>query len=140
MAGLLDRWLGEQLADNPTVVAVESDAGPPRRWFARVNGEAKDVYTVWFALRQRTLHVETFVCPAPEENQAAFFHQLLVRNRSLYGLSFCVGDEEAVFLHAEVQIADVDETRLDELLGSIYETIERSFQSLVRCGFASRFG
>lgn len=139
VAALLDSWLAERLAGNDAVVAVESDPGPPARRFARLNGESKDVYSVWFTVRQRTLHVETFVIPAPEENADAFYAQLLRRNRSLYGLSFAIGEEEAIFLQAEVPLASVTAERLDELLGSIYETIERAFVPALSLGFASRF-
>ena len=64
----------------------------------RVHGEEKDVFTIWFTLRQRTLHYETYVMPAPEENQAEFYEHLLRRNRKLHGAAFAIGDEDAVFL------------------------------------------
>src|SRR3546814_13174744 len=68
----LDAWLALQLTDNPVVAAVERDAeSGERRWFVRVRGEEKDVFTLWFHLRQRTLHSETYVMPAPEENAGA---------------------------------------------------------------------
>src|SRR3546814_8120369 len=61
----LDAWLALQLTDNPAVAAVERDAeSGERRWFVRVRGEEKDVFTIWFHLRQRTLHYETYVMPA----------------------------------------------------------------------------
>ena len=41
-----------------------------RRWFVRLRGEQKDMFTIWFTLGQRTLHYETYVMPAPEENHA----------------------------------------------------------------------
>ena len=34
-------------------------------------GEEKAVFSVWFILRQRSLFVETYVMPAPDENRAA---------------------------------------------------------------------
>ena len=45
----IDAWLAEQLADNPVVAAVDRDREPgERRWFVRVTGEEKDVFTIWF--------------------------------------------------------------------------------------------
>src|SRR3546814_7954993 len=77
----LDAWLALQLTDNPVVAAVERDAeSGERRWFVRVRGEEKDVFTIWFHLRQRTLHYETYVMPAPEENAGALYEHLLRRN------------------------------------------------------------
>ncbi len=88
---LLDAWFAEQLAENPVVDAVEKEREPlssERRWFVRVLGEEKDVFTIWYSLRQRTLHYETYVMPAPEENHAAFYEHLLRRNLKLNGAAF----------------------------------------------------
>ena len=95
----IDAWLAAQLAENPIVAAVDRDeTSGERRWFVRVRGEQKDTFTIWFHLRQRTLHYETYVMPAPEENHAAFYEHLLRRNLKLYGAAFAIGDEDAVFL------------------------------------------
>ena len=48
--------------------AIDRGAAGERRWYVRLRGEQKDTFTVWFTLRQRTLHYETYVMPAPEEN------------------------------------------------------------------------
>ena len=136
----IDAWLAEQLRDNPIVAAVDRDrASGERRWFVRVTGEAKDVFTVWFHLRQRTLHYETYVMPAPETNEAAFYEHLLRRNLKLYGAAFCIGDEDAVFLVGQLDNAAVDDDELDRVLGSLYEWVERFFRPALRIGFATRF-
>lgn len=135
----LTNWL-EAVVENPVVAAVvedvESDAD---RWFVRVNGDAKDVYSVWFELGQRTLAYETYVMPTPEENHAAFYEQLLVRNDSLRELAFTLGDEHAIFLKGRIDVRHLDVEALDRILGSIYAAIERCFQPALRVGFASRF-
>jgi hypothetical protein len=137
---LIDAWLADQLADNPVVVAVERDReSGERRWFVRVTGEAKDVFTIWFHLRQRTLHYETYVLPAPEENEAAFYLHLLRRNLKLYGAAFAIGDEDAVFLVGQLDNAAVDRDELDRVLGSLYAWVEQFFRPALRIGFASRF-
>lgn len=136
----IDAWLAEQLADNPVVDAVERDReSGERRWFVRMRGEQKDVVTVWFHLRQRTLHVETYVMPAPEENHAQLYEHLLRRNLKLYGAHFAIGDEDAVFLVGQLANAAVDEDELDRLLGSLYAWVEQFFRPAMRIGFASRF-
>lgn len=136
---ILQSWLAG-LDENPVVAAVvedvESDAD---RWFVRVTGEAKDVYSVWFELNQRTLSYETYVMPAPEENHAAFYEQLLVRNDGLRDLAFTIGDEHAIFLKGRVALEHVDDVLLDRILGSVYSAVELCFQPALRIGFASRF-
>ena len=141
--GVLVEWL-EGLEGNPafgdSVAAVVADEDRDRdRWFVRLRGEAKDVYSVWFELGQRTLAYETYVMPSPEENQAAFFEQLLVRNDGLSDVSFTVGEERAGFLKGRLDVAHVDSVALDRILGSVYAAVEQSFQAAIRLGFASRF-
>ena len=136
----ISAWLDEQLRDNPVVAAVERDVeSGERRWFVRVRGEQKDVFTIWFHLRQRTLHYETYVMPAPEENHAQLYEHLLRRNLKLYGASFAIGDEDAVFLVGQLANADVDDDELDRILGSMYEWVEQFFRPAMRIGYASKF-
>jgi hypothetical protein len=141
LAARIEAWLERQRTENPVVAAVERDEEPgERRWFVRVQGEQKDVFSIWFRLGQRTLHYETYVMPAPEENHAAFFEHLLRRNRKLYGAAFVVGDEDAIFLAGQLANECVDHDELDRILGSLYLWVEQFFRPALRIGFASRFG
>ncbi len=136
----IDAWLDEQLTENPVVAAVDRDETPGvRRWFVRVRGEQKDTFTIWLHLQQRTLHYETYVMPAPEEDHAAFYEHLLRRNRGLYGAAFAIGEEDAVFLVGQLDNAAISSPELDRVLGSIYAWVEQFFRPALRIGFASRF-
>lgn len=139
----LTAWLAG-LETNPElsdiIAAVVADTETDLdRWFVRVRGEAKDVYSVWFELDQRTLAYETFVMPAPEENHAAFYEQLLVRNDKLRDLSFSIGAEQAIFLKGRLDLDHVSAVSLDRVLGTIHATVEQSFIPALRIGFATRF-
>ena len=144
LAALTDRieaWLERQRSGNPVVAAVERDEeSGERRWFVRVRGDAKDVFTIWFHLRQRSLHYETYVMPAPEENHGELYEYLLRRNPGLYGAAFGIGVEDAIFLSGQLGNEAVDDDELDRILGSLYMWVERFFQPALRIGFASRFG
>ncbi|MGH1502541.1 MAG: YbjN domain-containing protein [Acidimicrobiales bacterium] len=137
----VEAWLEAQADDNPIVAEVVRDTEHPRRWHVRVRGEEKDVYTIRFELRQRTLHYETYVMPAPEENHAEFFAHLLRRNAGLYGAAFCVAEEDAVYLQGQVDNALVaaGTEDLDRVLGSMWVWVEQFFRPALRIGFASRF-
>ena len=136
----IDDWLAEQLAENPVVEAVErDDLSGERRWFVRVRGEEKSVFSIWFLLRQRNLHVETYLMPAPEENAGALYEHLLRRNQKLPDLAFAIGVEDAVFVVGQVPAVWVDGEVVDRLLGSCYATVEQCFRPAMRIGFASRF-
>lgn len=139
LSATIEEWLTVQLQENPVVAAVERDPDI-RRWFVRVHGEDKDVFSIWLRLDQRFLHYETYVMPAPEENQAQFYEYLLRRNTGLVGAAFGIGEEDAVFLAGALPNDAVDHDELDRILGSLYEWTERFFRAALRIGFASRFG
>ena len=142
VAETVDAWLDRELAVNPVLAAVErvSEPGSPeRRWFVRITGEEKDSSTIRLTLRQRMLHHETHVLPAPEEDHARFHEHLMRRNRDLVGAAFCIGEEDAVLLVGAVPATTVDDAELDRILGTVWTAIERCFRPALRIGFASRF-
>ena len=139
----IDTWLEGFAASNPLIAAVDRGTsddtafGEPR-WYVRMRGEEKDITTVWLTLGQRTLRYETYVMPAPEENQQAVAELLLRRNDSLVGAHFSIGDEDAIYLRGELPDVAVDEAELDRVLGTIYTAVEANFRPLLRLAFASR--
>jgi Putative bacterial sensory transduction regulator len=140
LAARVEAWLEVQRGENPVVAAVERDEeSGERRWFVRVRGEAKDVFTIWFHLAQRTLRYETYVMPAPEENAGRLYEYLLRQNAKLYGAAFGIGVEDAVFLTGQIGNEVIDDEELDRVLGSLYAWVERFFPTAIRIGFASRF-
>ena len=140
LEALIDEWLAEELAENPALAAVDRDAPGVRRWFVRMRGEQKETFTIWFHLDQRTLHYETYVMPAPIENHAELYEHLLRRNVGLYGATFAIGEEDAVFLVGQLPLHALDDDELDRILGTMYEYTERFFRPALRIGYASRFG
>jgi hypothetical protein len=138
LEGQIDTWLARAAAENPVIAAVERDVETPRRWFVRMRGEEKSITTIWLTLGQRTLRYETYVLPAPEENDAAFYEHLLRRNDRLVGAHFSIGTEDAVFLRGELPVAALDENELDRALGTLYATVEQCFRPALQIGFASR--
>ncbi len=140
----IDGWL-EAFADvNPLIAAVDrgtsddTSFGEPR-WYVRMIGEEKDFTTVWLTLGQRMLRYETYVMPAPEENEAAVMEFVLRRNDQLVGARFSVGAEDALYLRGELPDTAVTGDELDRVLGTVYTTVEATFRPLLRLAFASRF-
>jgi hypothetical protein len=138
LAARIDTWAERQCLENPVIAAVDREP-QARRWFLRVKGEQKDTFTIWLTLGQRTLHYETYVMPAPEENHERFYEHLLRRNLKLYGAAFAIGEEDAVFLMGQLGNDAVDDDELDRILGSLYAWVEQFFRPALRIGFASRF-
>ncbi len=144
LRGEVDAWLNEFAADNPLVAAVDrgtSDDTPlgEPRWYVRMVGDEKDFITVWLTLGQRTLRYETYVMPAPEENQAEVMEMLLRRNDQLVGAHFSIGQEDAVYLRGEVPDSALSADELDRVLGTSYAAVESIFRVLLRLAFAGRF-
>lgn len=140
LEALIDRWLVEQLNENPAIEDVVRDRETDeRRWFVRVLGEEKAVFSIWFHLRQRTLCLETYFMPAPEEHVAELYEHLLRRNSKMFGLSFSIGSEEAVFLVGQIPNSTISAPELDRLLGSTYDYVESFFRPAMRIGYASKF-
>src|SRR5215207_9939423 len=135
----IDEWLASIAAGWLRVEAIERGAGDEHRWYVRLRGEDKDFTPVWLTLGQRTLRYETYVMPAPEENDGALYEHLLRRNERLVGAHFSIGIEDAVFLRGELGVAALNEAELDRVIGTLYATVEQTFQALLRIGFASRF-
>ena len=141
---LIDAWLQRELGENPILVAVDRGEPGERRWYVRLRGEEKDFTTIWLTLGQRTLQYETYVMPAPEENQAEFYEHLLRRNAKLVGAQFCIGGENAVYLvgafpTSALRDPHVAAAELDRIVGSVYACVEQCFRPALRIGFASRF-
>lgn len=135
----IDRWLAAEMEANPALEAVERSDDDHTRWFIRLRGEEKDVWTAWWTLGQRTLAFETYLMPAPEENRPEVFEHLLRRNRKLTGLQLEIGEEDAVFLRGSLPVAAVTDPELDRILGSMWAAVELVFRPAMRLGFASRF-
>ena len=133
-------WLEAEAADNPMIDAVERGGPGERRWYVRLLGEDKDVWTAWWTINQRTFRYETFLMPAPEENEKEFYEHLLVRNRELTGMNLEIGEEHAIFLAGSLPVHVVTDADLDRVLGSMWAYVEKIFRPALRIGFASRFG
>lgn len=139
----IDEWLGALSARNSSVVAVDRGEGDERRWFIRMRGEEKEFTTIWLLLGQRTLRYETYVMPAPEENAEKLYEFVLRCNERLVGVHFSIGIEDAIFLRGDLPLSILSgassEEEFDRVIGTMYATVERFFQTMIRIGFASRF-
>lgn len=132
----IDAWLTNLVDANDAVLAVDADG--PRR-FVRLQGDEKGVFTTWLTIGQRTLHHETFMMPAPIENEGELFAHLLRRNHHLRGLAFTIGPEDAIFLEGRTPLGLIDDDQLDEIIGMHFEAIERCFRPAMRIGYRSLF-
>jgi hypothetical protein len=140
IASVIDAWADEQLAENESVLGIErEDDNGVRRWLLRLHGEEKEFIAVWFSLRQRSVGVETYFMPGPEENVEDCFTYLLRLNNRIGSLRFAVGQEEAVYMTGATSVHHINAAELDRLLGCAYAYTEAYFRPAMRIGYASRF-
>ncbi|MHB2027834.1 MAG: YbjN domain-containing protein [Acidimicrobiales bacterium] len=134
---VLTRWR-ELWPTSGVIRAIEHQASPDDKghyhWLVRLKGEEKDVMTLWFSLRQRTLHVECEVTPAPEEQREALFRYLLVRNYELRELHLAIGPEEGVYLVTQLPVSELTIERLDELVGATLVYVDEIFPTAMAMG------
>lgn len=135
----IDGWLHRFNEENEVMVALDRGEPGERRWYVRLQGIEKDFTTVWLRLGQRALHAEAYMMPAPEEHVGEVYERLLRRNRSIHGLAYAIGVEDAIFLVGEVPNDGISEGHVDRLIGSVWEYVERDFRPTLRLGFASKF-
>ena len=138
VAARISDWAERQLKADGMLVAVDHDP-EARRWYARMRGEEKAVITVWLTLRERSLHHETQVMPAPEENVEACYEYLLRANTRLFAMRFAIGLEDAVYLLGQMPLGAIDEAELDRIVGSVYAYSEQYFPLAMSIGYASKY-
>lgn len=83
------------------------------------------------------LGVRAFVVRRPDENEAAFYRWLLERNLKLVGVSFSLDSLGDVYLTGTLPLASVSAGSVDQVLGTVAETADDSFNPLLELGFAA---
>ena len=134
----MTRWVDEVQRENPIVTNIERDPEVDR-WYVRVRGDEKLVTTVWFTVRDRCVHVESYFMGWPEENVAQTFEYVLRASQRFHGLRMVIGPEDALYFRGEIDLAVLDFDTLDRVLGSIYQYSEECFRTAMRIGYATRF-
>ena len=135
----IDEWLAAIAAGWLPVEAIERGEGDERRWYVRLRGEDKDFTTVWLTLGQRTLRYETYVMPAPEENDGAALRAPAAPQRAARRRPLLDRHRGRRVPARRAPVDGVTEAELDRVIGTLYATVEQCFQALLRIGFASRF-
>ncbi len=130
----LSRAVARWSTAGPPVLAAGAEG--PDRWFVRLASADKDVLTVWWLLRQRTLGFEAQVMPAPDT--AADVHAyLLRRNRHLPQLRFALGPEDSVLLVGELPVGQVDDDALDRVVAAVLSVVDDCYATAMALGFPS---
>jgi len=82
------------------------------------------------------LSVRAFVARNPDENHAGVYRWLLERNLKLVAVAFSVDALGDIYLTGKVALATVTAAEVDLLLGTVAQTADASFNSILSLGFA----
>ena len=109
--------------------------GSSLKWLLRFRGEEREFIALWLTLRQRTLHIETELMPAPEVNADQIYRYALVKNAEMYPLHVAIGPEDGLYLVGRFPVAEVTAELLDEVTGSAVHFVDELFPTVMGLGF-----
>ena len=139
----IDAWAARELAADGPLVAAErqevTDRTASFQWYLRFKGDEKDFITVWFTLKQRTLWHEAQFMPVPEEHKEEVYAYLLRCNSALFGMSFALGPEDAVYLVGRVPARLIDDDELDRIAGASVVYTDDHFPTAMTLAYPSTY-
>jgi putative sensory transduction regulator len=106
-------------------------------WAIQLRGEKKLSITVLFALRERTLQVESFFMRRPAENHGDVYRLLLRTNVRIYGVRFALDELGDLYLVGRFPVESIAEDELDRVLGAVLSISDELFMPVIEIGFAS---
>jgi hypothetical protein len=116
---------------------VEVDDLGDGRLLAVLSGEWKRTIPVLFEAGDRWLTLTSLFAGVPDEGHEQVYRVLLQRNQRSGPLHFALDDEGDLLLVGQLPLVAVDERSVDELLGALIELCDRTFNRVLREGFAS---
>ena len=140
--GLIREWCAQWRAGG-LVGEVEHVDTPDDRghfhWLVRLAGQEKSTITIWLSLRQRLVHIETEVMPAPDARREDLYRYLLVRNADLRHVHLAIGPEDGIYLVTALPVGELDLERLDEIVAATFTYVEEIYPTAMSIGLASLF-
>ncbi|MFD4909262.1 type III secretion system chaperone family protein [Kitasatospora purpeofusca] len=118
-------------------VAWETAAADPFTLVATLPGTRKLSTTCALRIGDHTLSVNAFVVRRPDENHEAVYRWLLERNTRLYGVAYAVDRLGDVYLAGRLPLEALTPDTVDRLLGTVLESADEPFNTLLELGFAT---
>jgi len=132
-ADVIERWL-DGLPDEATVERVRKGF-----WYVRIPGVARSWIPIEIDAGERTVKLTSHVIIEPEERVEEVYVLLLRHNHAATGTTFSIdGREGVICLVGRIPVEELNEERLDEMVGQIVQETEQTFRSILQIGFGSR--
>ena len=140
LASTIHEWAQPWLASG-SLTHLEEPTGSEVnwKWLLRFRGEEREFIALWLTLRQRTLHIETELMPAPEANADQIYRYVLVKNAEMYPLHIAIGPEDGLYLVGRFPVVEVTPELLDEVTGSAVHFVDELFPTMMGLGFPGLF-
>ncbi|MFG2653234.1 YbjN domain-containing protein [Streptomyces sp. NPDC048436] len=106
-------------------------------YVVKLPGTRKLSTTLSLKVGKHALSLTAFVVRHPDENHEAVHRWLLERNLRLYGVSYAIDSLGDIYLTGKLPLSAVTPEELDRLLGSVLESADGSFNTLLELGFAT---
>jgi hypothetical protein len=106
------------------------------RLMTMLSGEWKRTIPLLLEIDERTLRLNSLFSGVPDEGHAEVYRLLLHRNQRSGPVHFALDDEGDLILVGTMPLVALDAERLDELLGTVLELADRTFNQVLRTGFA----
>jgi hypothetical protein len=123
----------KEALDDSKILFEELDS---KTLLANVPGEKKLYTNVIFKVSDRTLSVNAFVIRKPDQNIETVYEWLLRHNANMYLLSYATNELGDIYLVGRLPIELVTNEQIDEILGTIHQYCDASFNTLLELGFA----
>jgi hypothetical protein len=109
----------------------------PEVFSVSLPGTAKLVTECALEVGRYSLAVRAFVVRRPDENHEAVYRWLLERNLKLHTVCFSLDALGDVYLTGSLPLAAVTAAALDQVLGTVADTADSSFNPILELGFAT---
>lgn len=132
---------GPQVAERIRSFLADSDLpfeeSLPGTFAVVLPGTHKLRTTASLSVGAHAVTINAFVARRPDEHAERVHAWLLERNRRLYGVAFSIDQHGDIYLTGRVPLHAVTDDELDRLLGSVMQTADSSFNTILELGFAS---
>ncbi len=116
---------------------VEWEEPRPGNFVVTLPGERKLKTACVLDVGAHAVSVHAFVARRPDENHEAVYRFLLEKNLRLHGVAFAVDHLGDIHLAGTLPLVAVTAAEVDQLLGSVLEAADDSFNQILKLGFAS---
>lgn len=117
-------------------IGADADRLDERDWGLQLPSTKRGAVGVALHAGERTLSLRAFVMRGPDREHEAVYRRALRKNLDIFAWRFALDDAGDLFLVAQTPLEGLTAETLDALLGSLCTTVDETYESLVRSGFA----